>query len=188
MKRHILLLTSLDSLLTHETCASTTSAFFLSHDIRRDVRFYVASEHFTIILDGSTIRLLRPDAQSSRGLLRKALQAQSSGETRRLPRGFSLSPSNVGMFLKRLPNSILTYPSQRGRKLAELKFQGHDPALIVGSDSGKVLGLARDAEAVPVRLSRWPLPSNQEIALFNIQLDRMGLIDGDSAGSRHSSI
>ncbi len=180
MRRHLVYLTDLKSTLSPETCSVTTSSFFLSHDIRRDVRLYVASEEFSIVLDGSTIRLLRPDAQSTRGLLKKVLQARGGGGRRTLPKGFTVLDVRVERLLKHLPNAMLCYPAQKGHIAGETDFGNRDPALIVGGDRGKALEVAKASKALPIRLSRWPLPPNHEIVLFNILLDRMGMIDGYS--------
>ncbi len=167
-------------MLSSETCSVTTSGFFLSHDIRRDVRLYIANDEYSIMLDGSTIRLLRPDAQSTRGLLRKVLQARSGGGSSRLPKGFTILEGDAKRLLTHLPHSILCYPAQKGHLLEETKFGALDPALIVGADRGKALEVAKACKAQPVRLNRSPLPPNHEIVLFNIQLDRMGMINGYS--------
>jgi len=169
-----------ESILSPETCSVTTSSFFLSHDIRRDVRLYIASAEFSVMLDGSTIRLLRPDAQSTRGLLKKVLQAREGGGSRSFPKGFTVVDGGVERLLKHLPNAILCYPAQKGDNVGEMKFGNRDPALIVGGHRGKALEVAKASKALPIRLSRWPLPPNHEIALFNILLDRMGMIDGYS--------
>lgn len=138
------------------------------------------------MLDGSTIRLLRPDAQSTRGLLRKVLQIRSGRGRKLLPKGFTLLNVNSESLLKHLPNSLLCYPARRGHSLVETKFGRRHPALIVGGDGGKALEVVKASEAVPIRLGRWPLPPNHEIVLFNIRLDRMGMINGDSS-DRHGT-
>jgi len=56
-------------------CRCVSSAFFLSHDIREDVRVHlVLGEEYTITIDGSTVRRLNPDERSTAALLRKALE------------------------------------------------------------------------------------------------------------------
>jgi tRNA pseudouridine-54 N-methylase len=180
VRRHLVYCTDSGSILSHETCSVTTSSFFLSHDIRRDVRLYIASEEFSIMLDGSTIRLLRPDAQSTRGLLKKALQVREGGGRRAFPKGFTIIEQTSERLLKSLPHAILCYPAQKGHNLEETKFANRDPALVVGGDRGKALEAAGASKALPIRLSRWPSPPHHEIVLFNILLDRMGMIDGYS--------
>jgi tRNA pseudouridine-54 N-methylase len=180
LRRHLVYFTDRESILSPETCSVTTSSFFLSHDIRRDVRLYVASEEFSVLLDGSSIRLLRPDAQSTRGLLKKVLQVRDGGGRRTFPKGFTVINGGVERLLKHLPNAVLCYPTQKGHSVGETKFGNRDPTLIVGGDRAKALEVAKACKALPIRLSRWPLPPNHEIVLFNILLDRMGMIDGYS--------
>lgn len=180
MRRHLVYFTDRDSILSPDTCSVTTSSFFLSHDIRRDVRLYLANEEFSIVLDGSTIRLLRPDAQSTRGLLKKVLQVREGGGRKTFPKGFTVIDGGLERLLKHLPHAAVCYPTQKGHSIEETKFGNRDPALIVGENRGKALEVARACKGLPIRLSRWPLPSNHEIVLFNILLDRMGMIDGYS--------
>ena len=55
-------------------CRCVTSAFFLSHDIRDDVRVHlVLSEEFTVTFDGPNLRRLNPDERSTAALVRNAL-------------------------------------------------------------------------------------------------------------------
>ncbi len=180
MRRHLLYLIDSESILSAETCSVTTSAFFLSHDIRRDVRLYIANEEYSLILDGSTIRLLRPDAQSTRGLLKKVLRLKEGGGRGRMPKGFSIFDESVEKLLKHLPHTVLCYPTQIGHSVGETSFGNRDPTLIVGRDRGKALEIAKALKALPIRLSRWSLPPSHEIVLFNILLDRIGMTDGYS--------
>jgi len=56
-------------------CRCVSAAFFLSHDIRKDVRVHlVLGEEYTITIDGSSVRRLNPDERSTAALLRKALE------------------------------------------------------------------------------------------------------------------
>jgi len=55
-------------------CRCVSAAFFLSHDIREDVRVHlVLGDEYTITVDGGTVRRLNPDERSTAALLRKAL-------------------------------------------------------------------------------------------------------------------
>ncbi|WP_415380219.1 tRNA (pseudouridine(54)-N(1))-methyltransferase TrmY [Halosimplex sp. TS25] len=55
-------------------CRCVTSAFFLSHDIREDVRVHlVLRDEFTVTFDGSRLRRLNPDERSTAALVRNAL-------------------------------------------------------------------------------------------------------------------
>ncbi|WP_251329245.1 tRNA (pseudouridine(54)-N(1))-methyltransferase TrmY [Haloplanus pelagicus] len=56
-------------------CRCVTSAFFLSHAIREDVRVHlVLGDAFTITFEGSDLRRLNPDERSTAALIRGALE------------------------------------------------------------------------------------------------------------------
>ncbi|MDQ2071155.1 tRNA (pseudouridine(54)-N(1))-methyltransferase TrmY [Haloarcula sp. NS06] len=56
-------------------CRCVTSAFFLSHAIREDVRVHlVLGDEYTVTFDGSDLRRLNPDERSTAALIRKALE------------------------------------------------------------------------------------------------------------------
>ncbi|KOX94623.1 tRNA (pseudouridine(54)-N(1))-methyltransferase TrmY [Haloarcula rubripromontorii] len=56
-------------------CRCVTSAFFLSHAIREDVRVHLTlSDAYTVTFDGSDLRRLNPDERSTAALIRKALE------------------------------------------------------------------------------------------------------------------
>jgi tRNA (pseudouridine54-N1)-methyltransferase len=58
-------------------CRCVTSALCLSHDLRRDVRVHlVLGDAFTVTVDGSEVRNLRPDERSTAALVRGALEAR----------------------------------------------------------------------------------------------------------------
>jgi tRNA (pseudouridine54-N1)-methyltransferase len=56
-------------------CRCVTSAFFLSHAIREDVRVHlVLADEYTVTFDGRELRRLNPDERSTAALVRKALE------------------------------------------------------------------------------------------------------------------
>ncbi|MDS0283598.1 tRNA (pseudouridine(54)-N(1))-methyltransferase TrmY [Haloarcula onubensis] len=56
-------------------CRCVTSAFFLSHAIREDVRVHlVLADTYTVTFDGSDLRRLNPDERSTAALVRNALE------------------------------------------------------------------------------------------------------------------
>ncbi|MFC6903698.1 tRNA (pseudouridine(54)-N(1))-methyltransferase TrmY [Halalkalicoccus tibetensis] len=56
-------------------CRCVSSAFFLSHAIREDVRTHlVLGDEFTVRFEGSELRRLNPDERSTAALIRKALE------------------------------------------------------------------------------------------------------------------
>ncbi|MBV0900443.1 tRNA (pseudouridine(54)-N(1))-methyltransferase TrmY [Haloarcula salina] len=55
-------------------CRCVTSAFFLSHAIREDVRVHaVLRDEYTVSFEGSDLRRLNPDERSTAALIRNAL-------------------------------------------------------------------------------------------------------------------
>jgi tRNA (pseudouridine54-N1)-methyltransferase len=58
-------------------CRCVNSAFFLSHDIREDVRVHlVLGDEVTIRFEGSELRRLNPDERSTAALIRGALEVK----------------------------------------------------------------------------------------------------------------
>ncbi|NHN62877.1 tRNA (pseudouridine(54)-N(1))-methyltransferase TrmY [Haloarcula sp. JP-Z28] len=56
-------------------CRCVTSAFFLSHAIREDVRVHlILGDEYTVTFEGSDLRRLNPDERSTAALIRKALE------------------------------------------------------------------------------------------------------------------
>lgn len=56
-------------------CRCVTSAFFLSHDLREDVRVHlVLGDEYTVSFDGAALRRLNPDERSTAALIRGALE------------------------------------------------------------------------------------------------------------------
>jgi tRNA (pseudouridine54-N1)-methyltransferase len=56
-------------------CRCVNSAFFLSHDIREDVRVHlVLSDEYTVRFEGSDLRRLNPDERSTAALIRGSLE------------------------------------------------------------------------------------------------------------------
>ncbi|MFB6308595.1 MAG: tRNA (pseudouridine(54)-N(1))-methyltransferase TrmY [Haloarculaceae archaeon] len=56
-------------------CRCVTSAFFLSHAIREDVRVsLVLADEYTVCFEGSDLRRLNPDERSTAALIRAALE------------------------------------------------------------------------------------------------------------------
>ncbi|MDG5778450.1 tRNA (pseudouridine(54)-N(1))-methyltransferase TrmY [Haloarculaceae archaeon H-GB1-1] len=59
-------------------CRCVTSAFFLSHAIREDVRVHVVlSDEYTVRFEGSDLRRLNPDERSTAALVRAALEERA---------------------------------------------------------------------------------------------------------------
>ena len=56
-------------------CRCVTSAFFLSHDIREEVRVHlVLADQYTVTFEGEELRRLNPDERSTAALVRNSLE------------------------------------------------------------------------------------------------------------------
>jgi tRNA (pseudouridine54-N1)-methyltransferase len=56
-------------------CRCVSAAFFLSHDIREDVRVHlVLGDAYTVVFEGRDLRHLNPDERSTAALVRTALE------------------------------------------------------------------------------------------------------------------
>jgi len=98
------------------------SAFFLSHDIRRDTELFLVllggdDPPKTVRFSGSELRYLNPDERSTSSLIRNALLKKiDSGETR----------SSPGIYVSRMSFAdVITMLSEKG-KIIYLKEDGDD--------------------------------------------------------------
>lgn len=78
-------------------CRAVNSAFFLSHDLRRDVECYLVlcgrpGPEKTVLFVGSELRYLSPDERSAGALIKKALS---------LPCGDEFRESTPGVYVRR---------------------------------------------------------------------------------------
>jgi len=83
-------------------CRAVGAAFFLSHDLRRDVEVVLLlQETVQIRLVGRQLRHLNPDERSTAALLKRALEAMDEKEVESTP-GIFVSPGDLGSSLDRL--------------------------------------------------------------------------------------
>lgn len=103
-------------------CRSVTSAFVLSHGIRKDVLVYLVllggEPPKTIRLVGETLRHLNPDERTTAALLKKALEVQATPE-------WNMSTSGIFVRTGGLPE-LLEDLKQRSVRLVYLKEDGKD--------------------------------------------------------------
>ena len=98
------------------------SAFFLSHDLRRDVEIYLVCEGGndpvkTVMFKGSELRYLNPDERSTSSLIRNALLK---------PLGEGMTKSSPGVYVGRYTfDDVLRMLSEKG-KFVYLKEDGED--------------------------------------------------------------
>ncbi|WP_049901957.1 tRNA (pseudouridine(54)-N(1))-methyltransferase TrmY [Halococcus agarilyticus] len=77
-------------------CRCVNSAFFLSHDLREDVRVWlVLADEFAVRFEGSELRRLNPDERSTAALVRNALDSREEAI------GHMEVESSPGVFLSR---------------------------------------------------------------------------------------
>ena len=77
-------------------CRCVNAAFFLSHDLREDVRVWlVLGDEFTVRFEGSELRRLNPDERSTAALVRNALDSREEAI------GHIEVESSPGVFLSR---------------------------------------------------------------------------------------
>jgi tRNA (pseudouridine54-N1)-methyltransferase len=83
-------------------CRAVGAAFFLSHDLRRDVEVILLLQNKILIrLVGNRLRHLNPDERSTAALLKHALEKLGEEEVESTP-GIFISPSNLTTTLDRL--------------------------------------------------------------------------------------
>jgi len=83
-------------------CRAIGAAFFLSHDLRRDVEVtLLLQDKVQIRLVGKQLRHLNPDERSTAALLKRALAAMDEEEVESTP-GIYVSPGNLASSLDRL--------------------------------------------------------------------------------------
>jgi tRNA (pseudouridine54-N1)-methyltransferase len=118
------------------------SAFFLSHDLRRDVEMYLVLQGEpeppkTIRLHGEELKYLNPDERSTGALIRNALMKKIDGkknaEVRSTP-GIYISKTGFSDVLKNLSKiSDLVYLKEDGEGIQTLESQ-NDVTFILSDD------------------------------------------------------
>ena len=106
------------------------SAFFLSHDLRRDVELYLIMQGEpdppkTIRLVGTELRYLNPDERSTGALIRNALMKKiDDGEVLSTP-GIYISKTGFEDVIKKLADSSkIMLLREGGEEFSELNIQG----------------------------------------------------------------
>jgi tRNA (pseudouridine54-N1)-methyltransferase len=85
-------------------CRCVNAAFFLSHDLRRDVRCYLVllgepSPPKTILISGKDVRYLSPDERSAGALIKKSLSITCGTVFRESSPGVSVRRGGLGELL-----------------------------------------------------------------------------------------
>ena len=115
------------------------SAFFLSHDLRKDVEAYLVCEGGqdapkTVIFRGSELRYLNHDERSTASLIRNALlKPLEDGEVRSSP-GVYVSRSSFSDVIRTLSGKgRLVYMKEDGRDCREYEYPD-DPVFVLGDN------------------------------------------------------
>jgi tRNA (pseudouridine54-N1)-methyltransferase len=114
------------------------SAFFLSHDIRRDVEILLVLQGpphppKTVRLVGNELKYLNPDERSTAALIRNALMQKVETEERSSP-GIYISNRSYRDVLSNLPKGEqIVYLKESGADIRSFGFQG-DVSFVLGDD------------------------------------------------------
>ncbi|MBN1678461.1 MAG: tRNA (pseudouridine(54)-N(1))-methyltransferase TrmY [Candidatus Thermoplasmatota archaeon] len=155
------------------------SAFFLSHDIRKDVEIVLMllgepNPPKTIRINGREVKYLNPDERSTAALIRNALLQKGEGERRCSP-GIYVSERSYEEVLSNLSKeSKMYYLHEQGEDVRSAQLAG-DPTFVLGDDQD----LTEVEEEIlmrydPKRLSLGPISYHADhcITLVNNELDR----------------
>ncbi|QOS12912.1 tRNA (pseudouridine(54)-N(1))-methyltransferase [Haloferax gibbonsii] len=106
-------------------CRCVNAAFFLSHDIRQDVRVHlVLGDEYTVRFEGSELRRLNPDERSTAALIRKALEKREEAI------GHMPAESSPGVSIRRMGFETTLEEAARDATVVELHEDG-DPVVQV---------------------------------------------------------
>jgi tRNA (pseudouridine54-N1)-methyltransferase len=136
-------------------CRCVNSAFFLSHDIRRDTRLYLLllgppQPPLCIRFEGSELKYLNPDERSAASLINKALEK---------PHALTETPSTPGVWIQQKNFEKLLSEKQH---ILYLREDGEDiRAARIPEDAIFVLGdhegLKREEEVLLEKHGAWKL-------------------------------
>ena len=156
------------------------SAFFLSHNLRKDVETYLVCEGGkdapkTVIFKGSELKYLNPDERSTSSLIRNALMKPlKEGETKSSP-GVYVSRMSFDDVLERLSEKgQFVYLKEDGADCREFEFP-ENPIFVLGDNSD----LTEEEESSllsrgPGKISIGPLSLHADhcMIVVNNELDR----------------
>ena len=116
------------------------SAFFLSHDLRKDVEIYLVMEGGddapkTVIFRGSELRYLNPDERSTASLIRNALlkKVQPGEEIRSSPGVYNTRMSFADVLERLSKVGSFVYLKEDGVDCRDYEFP-ENPCFILGDD------------------------------------------------------
>ncbi|MBO4797407.1 MAG: tRNA (pseudouridine(54)-N(1))-methyltransferase TrmY [Candidatus Methanomethylophilaceae archaeon] len=115
------------------------SAFFLSHDIRKDTEIYLVCEGGddapkTVLFRGSEVRYLNPDERSTSSLIRNALMKPSgSGWTKSSPGVYVSKKSFTDIISELSQSGTFVYLKEDGTDSRDYVFP-EDPVFVLGDN------------------------------------------------------
>jgi len=155
------------------------SAFFLSHDLRRDTEFIVTLEGepnppVTLRFVGSRLKYLSPDERCAGGLIKKALENVTEKETESTP-GIFVSKKSFSKILGEIDCEII-YLHEAGEDIKNIAFSQEKICFVLGDH----LGLSEEDElllknAKRVSISPMVLHADHCIIIVHNVFDRKNL-------------
>ncbi|MDD1715863.1 MAG: tRNA (pseudouridine(54)-N(1))-methyltransferase TrmY [Methanolinea sp.] len=130
-------------------CRCVNSAFFLSHEFRRDVECYLIlcgepDPGKTIRFLGSKVRYLSPDERSAGSLIKKALALPAGSTWRESTPGVEVRRGGLNILMEEYPFSVLDEEGTDVRKAVDLpgnfllsdhlNFTPEEEALLAGRE------------------------------------------------------
>jgi tRNA (pseudouridine54-N1)-methyltransferase len=162
------------------------SAFFLSHNIRRDTEVHLILQGpphppKTVRLVGSELKYLNPDERSTAALVRNALLQKVAAEERSSP-GIYVSNRSYRDVLSLVPKGEqIVYLREDGTDVREFQFE-QDVTFVLGDDQDLTLeeeGMLLKYEPKIISLGPASYHADHCISIVNNELDRRGLSKGD---------
>ena len=155
------------------------SAFFISHDIRRDVEITLMllgkpNPPKTVRIVGSEVKYLNPDERSTAALIRNALLQKPGGERRTSP-GIYVSERDYAEVLSNISKeSQMHYLKEDGDDIRDLDF-GDDVTFVLGDDQDLTVEEEETLMSYePRKLSLGPMSYHADhcVTIVNNELDR----------------
>ena len=166
-------------------CRCIAQALLVSHDVRRNVKFYSIflgepDPPKAIKIIGKEIKFLGPDERNIAGLIRKALSMKISKEWKKSTPGIYIAKRGLKEILEELKKEYkLVYLREDGKDIRKVINSLERPAFILGDH----LGVSGEMEEVIlnfteniISISPVSLQADQCILIVNYELDRVGVM------------
>ncbi|MCD5417906.1 tRNA (pseudouridine(54)-N(1))-methyltransferase TrmY [Candidatus Bipolaricaulota bacterium] len=166
-------------------CRCLSSAFFLSHDLRRDVEVYlILQDQVVLRIVGSQLRRMNPDERNIAGLIRAALKKLEERERMSTP-GIFISPGSL--------KTVVDQLTEQGTQLIVLHEKGDplrdsalpDEAAFFLSDHLEFTAAEQHLLQNIPRVSLGPLPlhANHCITIVHNELDLRDISEHRRSGT-----